>query len=99
MILYVSVIIIRTIAGRINEVLPEIPVYMSDLARNILTTVFCFSKSKGNITHETIDMQDGVPIQIKDITVTPYTVDHSAYGAFMFLIEADGKKVLHTRRL
>lgn len=71
---------------------------MSDIAINILTTVFCFSKSKGNITHDTIDIQDGVPIYIKDITVTPYTVDHSAYGAFMFLIEADDKRVLHTRR-
>ena len=89
--------IIKTIVGRINEVLPEIPVYMSNLARNILTTVFCFSKSKGNITHDTIDLQDQEPIQIKDITVTPYIVDHSAYGAFMFLIQADGKKVLHTR--
>lgn len=88
----------KTIAGRINEILPEIPVYMSDLARGILETVFCFSKSKGNITHDTIDIQDGVPIHIKDITITPTTVDHSAYGAFMFLIEADGKRILHTRR-
>ena len=46
---------------------------MSDLARGILETVFCFSRSKGNITHDTIDMQDGVPIHIKDITVTPST--------------------------
>lgn len=69
---------------------------MSDLARNILTTVFCFSKSRGNITHDTIDMQDGVPIHIKDITVIPHICCHSAYGAFMFEILADGKKVLHT---
>jgi len=52
---------------------------MSDIARNILTTVFCFSKSRGNITHETIDIQDQVPVKIEDITVTPFTVDHSAY--------------------
>ena len=71
---------------------------MSDLARGILETVFCFSKSKANITHATIDMQDGIPIHIKDITVTTYTVDHSSYGAFMFLIEANGKRILHTRR-
>ena len=61
---------------------------MSDIARNILTTVFCFSKSKGNIIHDTIDMQDGVPIHIKDITVIPHICCHSAYGSFMFLIEA-----------
>lgn len=69
---------------------------MSDIARNILTTVFCFSKSKGNIIHDTIDMQDGVPIHIKDITVIPHICCHSAYGSFMFLIEADGKRILCT---
>ena len=52
---------------------------MSNIARGILETVFCFSKGRGNITHETIDMQDGNSIHIKDITITPYTVDHSAY--------------------
>ncbi len=76
----------------------EIPVYMSNIARNILTTVFCFSKSKGNITHDTIDIQDGEPIQIKDVTVIPHICCHSAYGAFMFEILVDGKRILHTRR-
>lgn len=28
--------------------------------------------------------------------ITPYIVDHSAYNSFMLLIEAEGKKVLHT---
>lgn len=75
----------------------EIPVYLSDLSRKITETVFCFSKSKGKFTRDTTDIQDQVPIHIKDITITPYIVDHSAYGAFMFLIEAEGKKILHTR--
>lgn len=35
-------------------------------------------------------------IAIGDIKVTPYFVSHSAYDAYMFLIEADGKRVLHT---
>lgn len=30
------------------------------------------------------------------ISVTPLMVDHSAFDAYMFLIEADGKKILHT---
>ena len=82
--------------GRINGVLPEIPIYMSDLARRILETVFCFSKSKGNINHPTIDIQDKVPFKVNEVTVTPLLVDHSAYGAFMFLIEVEGKRILHT---
>lgn len=69
---------------------------MSDLARSILETVFCFSKSKGNITHSTIDIQDQVSFKVNEVTITPYLVDHSAYGAYMFLIQAEGKRILHT---
>lgn len=32
----------------------------------------------------------------EDIRVTPFFVSHSAADAYMFLIEADGKRVLHT---
>ena len=32
----------------------------------------------------------------EDIWVTPYFVSHSAADAYMFLIEADGRRVLHT---
>ena len=81
-----------------GEILPEIPVYFSDISRSIQETVFTFTR-KGKITHDTMDIQDQVPIKIKDITITPYIVDHSAYISFMFLIEADGKRILHTRRL
>ncbi len=35
-------------------------------------------------------------IVVGDITVTPYFVSHSACDAYMFLIEADGKHILHT---
>lgn len=35
-------------------------------------------------------------IEIGDIQVIPYFVSHSAYDAFMFLIETNGKRILHT---
>ncbi len=35
-------------------------------------------------------------IVIKDITITPFFVSHSAADTYMFLIEAEGKKLLHT---
>ncbi len=75
---YVSVIIIGDHYGRINEVLPTIPVYMSDQARSIIETVFSFTR-KGKITHPTIDIRDQEPFYIKEVKITPYTVDHSAY--------------------
>ncbi len=82
--------------GRIDEIIPEIPVYMSDLSRKIFEMVFCFSAKRGNIKRETLNIEDNKPFKIKDITITPYIVDHSAYNAFMLLIEADGKRILHT---
>ena len=42
------------------------------------------------------ELSPGQPVNIKDIKVIPYFVSHSAYDAYMFLIEADGKRLLHT---
>ncbi|MBR5777716.1 MAG: hypothetical protein IKY22_04550 [Bacteroidales bacterium] len=36
------------------------------------------------------------PIKICDITITPYYVSHSAPDAYMFVVECDGRTVLHT---
>ena len=35
-------------------------------------------------------------LRFGDIKVTPFFVSHSAYDAYMFLIEAEGKRILHT---
>jgi ribonuclease J len=35
-------------------------------------------------------------IEVGDIAVTPYFVSHSACDAYMFLIEAGGRRILHT---
>lgn len=43
-----------------------------------------------------IPIQEASSVQIKDIKITPYFVSHSAYESFMFLIEAEGKRILHT---
>lgn len=82
--------------GRIDDILEDIPVYMSDLSRKIFETVFCFSKNKGKIHRKTINLEEEKAIKIKDMKITPYIVDHSAYNSFMLLIEAEGKRILHT---
>ena len=82
--------------GRIDDILEDIPVYMSDLSRKIFETVFCFSKNKGKIHRQTINLEEGKTVTIKDMKITPYIVDHSAYNSFMILIEAEGKRILHT---
>lgn len=82
--------------GRIDDILADVPVYMSDLSRKIFETVFCFSKNKGKIKRKTINIEDRQTFTIKDMKITPYIVDHSAYNSFMLLIEAEGKRILHT---
>lgn len=43
-----------------------------------------------------LDTKDDKQYKVGDITVIAYDVPHSAYGAVMLLVEADGKKIVHT---
>ena len=43
-----------------------------------------------------LDIENGVVFSIGDIKITPILVDHSAYDAYMFILESDGKVIVHT---
>lgn len=88
-------------AGMYESVLPEVPVYMGVTSRQIYACVqrTIYQKAgKGNPerVENFLPFTAGKAIRLHDITVTPYCVDHSAFDAYMFLIEAEGKRVLHT---
>ncbi len=38
----------------------------------------------------------GRSVEVGDFRITPYTVDHSAFGACAFLFEAEGKRILYS---
>lgn len=78
--------------GKINE---DIPIYVEESSLKIynITCDFC-GEEKLNRKINVFKMYD--EIQIDDIKVTPYRIDHSSYNSCMFLIECDGKKILHT---
>ena len=87
--------------GMTQTVLPSIPIYMGQAAKQIYGTVQQTLQTKlgtGNasIVDNFKTFQAGKPIYIKDICVTPFCIDHSAFDAYMFLIEAEGKRILHT---
>lgn len=42
------------------------------------------------------EISPGKAIVVGNIKVIPFFVSHSAYDAYIFLVEAKGKKVLHT---
>lgn len=80
--------------GMISHVMPEIPVYVEKTSKKIYDILNDFTKLE--LKHNTIDMIAENSVIIKDIRVTPYIVDHSAYNSLMLLIESNGKKILHT---
>jgi len=81
--------------GFINYVLDDILVYVEPISKKIYELLSAFTHK--DIRIKTNDMHFNEQIIINDdITVTPYIVDHSSYNAAMLLIEADGKRILHT---
>lgn len=46
--------------------------------------------------NRSVNIEDNKPIFFGDIKVTPINVDHSAIDAYMFIVEAEGKVIVHT---
>lgn len=92
--------------GLFHYVADIVPQYIGEVAKQV---ALCKHRQLSNIkgreelSREEIlkleKMSTLIPeqtINVGDIKVTPYFVSHSAYDAYMFLIEAKGKRVLHT---
>ena len=87
--------------GMYEKILPDIPVYMGSAAKRIYAVVQNALKKKldkgsPDIVEKFREYAIGKPLKFGDIKVTPYVVDHSAFDAYMLLIEAEGKRILHT---
>ena len=89
--------------GLYNKANKDIPIYIGEITKGIYTIVQT-RLSKANLVNKdelekiskfkTFRIRD--KIKIKDITISPIGTDHSAFDSYMFLIEADNKKILHT---
>lgn len=89
--------------GRIGEIPDSIPIYMGETAYQILQNIWervdeeKSQKMKQRENTGTLRfLTKDCAVAVGDITVTPYSVDHSAYDAYMFLVETPDKKILHT---
>ncbi len=81
--------------GLLNYVHPEIPVYMSQGAKELIEISSIFTPNKlDKVNSKIIDSIKS--FNIDDIKITPYTVDHSAFDALAFLLEADGKRLFYS---
>lgn len=86
--------------GQMLRIRPEIPIYAGALAKDIMR----LSAERGGQKNEPLcrrietiqAFSPGKPFLIGDIQITPFCIDHSACDSYLFLIEADGKRLLYT---
>ncbi len=71
------------------------PVYMGKMAYKLFKATEEYKKQNVNFTPSGY-LQNKVPVVIGDITVTPVLADHSAFDAYSFIIDADGKTVVYS---
>ena len=83
--------------GQLKNIRDEIPLYMGSFAKDVLlvTTPKTDTALKSRIELAKTFIP-GECFQIGDMFITPFSIDHSACDSYMFLIEADGKRILHT---
>lgn len=83
--------------GQLTFALPEIPLYMGELSKEIALIGAeyqdrcLYLRLLGANT-----FRGGEAFTIGDIRIRPLVIDHSAADSYMFVIEAEGKHVLYT---
>ncbi|PNV59399.1 MBL fold hydrolase [Clostridium sp. chh4-2] len=83
--------------GQLKNIRDGIPLYMGPFAKAVLLAALPKSDTalKSRVEQAMIFTQ-GERFPIGDMFITPFSVDHSACDSYMFLVEAGGKKILHT---
>ena len=86
--------------GQMTRIRDDIPLYAGALAKEIMQLSAERSYHKDQVLCNRIKtlhtFNGGEELVIGDIRITPWSIDHSACDSYLFLIEADGKRVLYT---
>ena len=83
--------------GQYVNIRKDIPLFIGELSKEIqlLSDWKGLPQQKQRI-QDANTFKPGEPFVIGDMCITPFLVDHSSCDSYMFLIEAEGKRVLHT---
>lgn len=87
--------------GRFMEIPDDVHIYMGEVTHKVLINLYTARKKKDVAKHlkhrpNIHYIEQTETVSIGDIKVTPYSVDHSAFDAYMFLVETPDKNILHT---
>ena len=81
--------------GLLRYAHPDIPIYMSEGADLLISASNIFTPCKvGKLNTRILEKRKKTAIG--DVTVLSYLVDHSAFDALAFIIEADGKRIFYS---
>jgi len=81
--------------GFLNYVRKDIPIYMSQGVKELIEISSIFTPNKlKRINSQAIKAKK--PFNISDVKIVPYLVDHSAFDALAFLIEAEDKRLFYS---
>ena len=81
--------------GLINYLDPGCDIYLGEATHKLieLTNLFTHQDWTINKPHH---FESGKPFTIGDIEIIPYLMDHSAFDAYAFLVEANGKTLFYS---
>lgn len=82
--------------GLLKHIPSDMYVGLGPAARRIMEATLPFLPDKFPEPPKGWDFEAWQPFQIGPFTITPYLVDHSAYDAYAFLIEAGGKRLFYS---
>lgn len=81
--------------GLLRYVHPDIPIYLSEGARELIKVSDIFTPHRtGNLNVRIVS--NGKKVKIGDFGITPFLVDHSAFDALAFLIEDDKARLFYS---
>ncbi|MBN2374660.1 MBL fold metallo-hydrolase [bacterium] len=81
--------------GYFEHLRDDMPYYVGAAAKKLIDLTVLFTSQKGHIG-QFKPIEDRKAFKIKSFTITPFLVDHSAFDAYAFLIEAGGKKLFYS---
>ena len=90
--------------GQLERIHESIPLYIGETGKNLLHILNRRLNGIPTLNREKVlhaldranTFHMAKQIMIGSITVTPFWIDHSDFDAYMFLIEAEGLRILHT---
>lgn len=81
--------------GFYNYLNDDIRYYLGEGTKRMIDISAFFLDFEGKISKYTF-IKSGQPLKAGSFTITPFLMDHSAFDAHAFLIEAEGKKILYS---